>query len=246
MAVLELTPLHRALDRVREGRLPNAADAEMLLGTPTEMLSDLLEAASRVRDQGHGRRITFSAKVFVPLTTLCRDYCGYCTFRKDPGEPGAFTMTPEQVLALVEAGERLGAKEALFSLGDKPEAIFPEHRAFLRRMGHRTTIEYLCAMSELVLRETGLLPHANPGLMAERDLARLREVSVSMGIMLESTSSRLLAERGRSRSRSRQGAGATTQDHRAGGQARHPLHHRDPDRHRRDSRRARGVAARHP
>src|SRR5262245_66044237 len=113
----------------------------MLLAAPTEMMSDLLQAASRVRDQGHGRRITFSAKVFVPLTTLCRDYCGYCTFRKDPGEPGALTMTPEQVLALVKAGERLGAKEAVFSLGDRPEAVFPKHREVLRREGHRAAAE---------------------------------------------------------------------------------------------------------
>ncbi|PYO28894.1 MAG: 7,8-didemethyl-8-hydroxy-5-deazariboflavin synthase subunit CofG, partial [Candidatus Rokuibacteriota bacterium] len=190
---LELSSLERALERAREGRRPDAAEAETLLDTPTAQLPALLDAASAVRDRGRGRRITFSAKVFVPLTTLCRDYCGYCTFRKDPGEPGAFTMTPDQVLALVKAGERLGAKEALFSLGDKPEALFPEHREFLRRMGHRTTLDYLRAVSELVLRETGLLPHANPGLMSERDLAGLREVSVSMGIMLESTSTRLLA-----------------------------------------------------
>ena len=193
MAILESSSLERALERAREGRRPDAAEAETLLDTPTARLPALLDAASAVRDRGRGRRITFSAKVFVPLTTLCRDYCGYCTFRKDPGEAGAFTMTPEQVLALVKAGERLGAKEALFSLGDKPEAHFPEHREFLRRMGHRTTLDYLRAVSELVLRETGLLPHANPGLMSERDLAGLREVSVSMGLMLESTSTRLLA-----------------------------------------------------
>ncbi len=193
MAVLELSPVDRALDRVAEGRTPSAAEATALLGTPASRLPDLLRAASALRDRGRGRRITFSAKIFIPLTTLCRDYCGYCTFRKDPGEPGAFTMTPEQVLALARAGARLGAKEALFSLGDKPEALFPEHRAFLRRMGHRTTLGYLRAVSERVLEETGLLPHANPGLMTERDLAALREVNVSMGIMLESTSSRLLA-----------------------------------------------------
>jgi FO synthase len=131
--------------------------------------------------------------VFVPLTTLCRDYCGYCTFRKDPGEPGAFTMTPDEVVALATAGARLGAKEALFSLGDKPEALFPEHRAFLRRHGHKTTLGYLRAVAGRVLDETGLLPHANPGLMSERDLAALREVDVSMGIMLETVSERLLA-----------------------------------------------------
>ncbi|HYB41789.1 MAG TPA: 7,8-didemethyl-8-hydroxy-5-deazariboflavin synthase CofG [Candidatus Methylomirabilis sp.] len=193
MAILELSGVERALERAAEGRVPDAAEAEALLLTPPDRLPALLDAASRLRDSGRGRRITFSAKVFIPLTTLCRDYCGYCTFRKDPGEPGAFTMTPEQVLALVRAGERLGAKEALFSLGDKPEALFAEHRDFLRRLGHRTTLDYLGAMSALVLEETSLLPHANPGLMSERDLARLRETNVSMGIMLESTSSRLLA-----------------------------------------------------
>ena len=193
MAVLELSPVERALDRVAEGRPPDASEATALLGTPADRLPALLEAASALRDRGHGRRITFSAKVFIPLTTLCRDYCGYCTFRKDPGEPGAFTMTPDQVLALARAGARLGAKEALFSLGDKPEALFPEHRAFLRSVGHRTTLGYLREISARVLEETGLLPHANPGLMTERDLASLREVNVSMGIMLESTSERLLA-----------------------------------------------------
>ncbi len=192
MAVLELSPVERALDRVAEGRAPDAAEATALLDTPSERLPVLLEAAAALRDRGRGRRITFSAKVFIPLTTLCRDYCGYCTFRKDPGEPGAFTMTPDQVLALARAGARLGAKEALFSLGDKPEALFPEHRAFLHRMGHRTTLAYLRNISARVLEETGLLPHANPGLMTERDLAALREANVSMGIMLESTSARLL------------------------------------------------------
>jgi FO synthase len=136
--------------------------------------------------------MTFSAKVFVPLTNLCRDYCGYCTFRRDPGNPGALTMTPEQIVALAHAGERLGAKEALFSLGDRPEALFPEYRQFLRRMGHRTTLDYLRAISALVVSETGLLPHANPGVMGERDLSSLREVNVSMGIMLETASERLL------------------------------------------------------
>ncbi|MGH7414478.1 MAG: radical SAM protein, partial [Candidatus Rokuibacteriota bacterium] len=188
MAVLELSPVERALDRLAEGRTPDAAEATALLDTPAERLPVLLAAAAALRDRGRGRRITFSAKVFIPLTTLCRDYCGYCTFRKDPGEPGAFTMTPDQVLALAHAGARLGAKEALFSLGDKPEALFAEHRAFLRSVGHRTTLGYLRDISARVLDETGLLPHANPGLMTERDLAALREVNVSMGIMLESTS----------------------------------------------------------
>ena len=114
MAVLELTSVERALDRVAEGRTPDAAEATSLLDTPVERLPALLEAASALRDRGHGRRITFSAKVFIPLTTLCRDYCGYCTFRKDPGEPGAFTMTPDQVLALAPdpASRKAGSKLA--------------------------------------------------------------------------------------------------------------------------------------
>jgi FO synthase len=128
----------------------------------------------------------------VPLTTLCRDYCGYCTFRRDPGEPGAHTMSPDEVAALVEAGGRVGAKEALFSLGDRPEALFPSHREFLRRHGHRSTLSYVGAMCRLTLDVSPLLPHVNPGLMGERDLAALREVSVSMGIMLETVSDRLL------------------------------------------------------
>jgi FO synthase len=169
------------------------AEACRLIETPAPGLDDLLARAAEARDRGRGRTVTFSAKVFVPLTTLCRDHCGYCTFRRDPGEPGARTLTPEEVVALARAGARLGAKEALFSLGDRPEARFPEHRAFLRRRGHRTTLGYLREVCATTLRETPLLPHVNPGLMGERDLAALREVSVSMGLMLESVSERLLA-----------------------------------------------------
>jgi FO synthase len=163
-----------------------------LMEAPAPALPELLAAAGAMRDRGRGRTITFSKKIFIPLTTLCRDYCGYCTFRRDPGQPGARTLTPEEVVALAQAGGRLGAKEALFSLGDKPEALFVEHRQFLRRHGHRTTLEYLRAVAALTLRESPLLPHANPGVMAERDLAALREVNVSMGIMLETVSERLL------------------------------------------------------
>lgn len=169
------------------------AEACALIEGQSTPLPDLLSRAGEVRDRGRGRRVTFSAKVFVPLTTLCRDYCGYCTFRRDPGEPGAHTLTPDEVVALTQAGARLGAKEALFSLGDKPEARFPEHREFLKRYGHRSTLSYLRAMCALTLAESSLLPHANPGVMGERDLAALREVNVSMGIMLENVSERLLA-----------------------------------------------------
>jgi FO synthase len=169
------------------------AEATRLIEAPGDGLAELLARAGETRDRGRGRRITFSKKVFVPLTTLCRDDCGYCTFRRDPGQPGARTLTPDEVVALVQAGGRLGAKEALFSLGDKPEARFAEHREFLRRHGHRTTLGYLRAMCALTLEASPLLPHVNPGLMTERDLAALREVNVSMGLMLESVSERLRA-----------------------------------------------------
>jgi FO synthase len=180
------------LDQALGGKELSPEQALELFTAPNEDLPLLLAAAGELRNQGKGQRVSFSRKIFIPLTTLCRDYCGYCTFRRDPGDPGAHTMTPDEVLALCRAGETLGVKEALFSLGDKPEARFPEHRKALRRFGYRTTLEYLRAVSELVVTETSLLPHANPGVMRERDLAALKEVSVSMGLMLESTSERLL------------------------------------------------------
>jgi FO synthase len=177
---------------VELGGVISPARAVELIAGPPAALPELLAEAVAVRDRGRGRRVTFSKKVFVPLTTLCRDYCGYCAFRRDPGEPGAHTMTPAEVVALAQAGGRIGAKEALFSLGDKPEARFAEHRDFLRGHGHKTTLSYLRAMCELTLRESPLLPHVNPGVMSERDLSALREVSVSMGLMLETVSERLL------------------------------------------------------
>ena len=158
-----------------------------------EETESLMKVAARLRDRLKGRLVTYSKKVFIPLTNLCRDYCGYCTFRKDPGQAGAHTMTPDEVLAVAEAGARLGCREALFSLGDRPEAIFPEMRETLERFGHRTTLSYLAQMCERVLNETSLLPHANPGLMGRRDLSTLRQFSPSMGIMLESVSGRLMA-----------------------------------------------------
>src|SRR5215469_3616078 len=140
----------------RVGR-PSREDA--LTFAATASLDELLEAASEVREQGKGKTVSFSKKVFIPLTTLCRDYCSYCTFRKDPGQPGAHFMTPEEALALAEEGRRAGCKEALFSLGDQPERIFPEAREFLLRQGFTRTLDYLAAMCELVLERTGLLPH---------------------------------------------------------------------------------------
>src|SRR5712664_2923441 len=157
-------------------------------------LSQLLASATELRAQGKGNVITYSKKVFIPLTTLCRDYCSYCTFRKDPGQPGAHFMTPEEVLALAEQGRAAGCKEALFSLGDQPERIFPEAREFLQRHGFARTLDYVAAMSELVLERTGLLPHASPGVMDRPALERLRESNASVGLMLETVSVRLMRD----------------------------------------------------
>jgi FO synthase len=164
-----------------------------LVGCSDDDLPPLLAAARAARDRFKPGIITYSRKVFLPLTNLCRDYCGYCTFRRDPGTPGAHTMTPDEVLSVARAGQRLGCTEALFSLGDKPELLFPEMRETLRALGYKSTLHYLEAMCELVLRETTLLPHPNPGLLSAEWIARLAAVSPSMGLMLESTNSALLA-----------------------------------------------------
>jgi 7,8-didemethyl-8-hydroxy-5-deazariboflavin synthase CofG subunit len=156
-------------------------------------LPELLAAARAAKERFKPGVITYSRKVFIPLTNLCRDYCGYCTFRRDPSDPGAHTMTGDEVLAVARAGEKLGCTEALFSLGDKPELLFPEMRETLRRLGYKSTLHYLEAMCELVLRETTLLPHPNPGLLSAEWVARLAAVSPSMGLMLETTNAALLA-----------------------------------------------------
>jgi len=159
-----------------------------------DLLPDLLAAAQTARACFKPGIITYSRKVFLPLTNLCRDYCGYCTFRRDPNQPGAHTMTPDEVMAVVRAGERMGCTEALLSLGDKPELIFPEMRETLRHLGYKSTLHYLEAMCDKILRESTLLPHPNPGLMSDEWLCRLARVSPSMGLMLETTSRRLLAK----------------------------------------------------
>lgn len=180
------------LGRARQGLALERAAA--LLLAKEASLPDLLTAASELRACGKGTVVTFSKKVFISLTTLCRDYCGYCTFRKDPGEPGAHFMTPDEVLALAEQGRRAGCKEALFSLGDQPERIFPEAREFLRKQGFARTLDYLAAMSELVLEKTSLLPHANPGVMDRAALERLKDSNASVGLMLENVSPRLMRD----------------------------------------------------
>jgi FO synthase len=180
------------LDEVASGHALSREEASALLRCDEEHLPRLLSMARAAKERFKPGVITYSRKVFLPLTNLCRDYCGYCIFRRDPGQPGAHTMTPEQVLEVVRQGEQMGCTEALFSLGDKPELLFAEMRETLKRWGYRSTLQYLEAMCELVLRESSLLPHPNPGLLSGEWVRRLAAVSPSMGLMLESTNADLL------------------------------------------------------
>jgi 7,8-didemethyl-8-hydroxy-5-deazariboflavin synthase CofG subunit len=177
-----------ALAKLRPGAPISREDALPLIRCSDDDLPELLAAARAAKERFKPGIITYSRKVFLPLTNLCRDYCAYCTFRRDPDDPGAHTMTPHEVLSLARAGEKLGCTEALFSLGDKPELLFPEMRETLRHLGYKSTLHYLEAMCELVLRETTLLPHPNPGLLSPEWITRLAAVSPSMGLMLETTS----------------------------------------------------------
>ncbi|MGH7846787.1 MAG: 7,8-didemethyl-8-hydroxy-5-deazariboflavin synthase CofG, partial [Candidatus Binatia bacterium] len=184
------------LQECRQGRRLTPSEAIFLSSVQGDELSLLLQTASALRDQHKQQIITFSPKVFLPLTNLCRDFCGYCTFRRAPDEPGAKTMTLEEVIEVARRGQELGCTEVLFSLGDKPEAIYSELREFLHQAGARSTLDYLYSACRVVLEETLLLPHSNPGVMGRRDLARLKEVNASMGLMLENISARLALRSG--------------------------------------------------
>ncbi|HEX4173220.1 MAG TPA: 7,8-didemethyl-8-hydroxy-5-deazariboflavin synthase CofG, partial [Acetobacteraceae bacterium] len=157
----------------------------------TAPLSELIARAAAKRDAAHGRLVSYSRKVFIPLTKLCRDVCHYCTFAERPRAGRPAYLSAEAVLTIARAGAAAGCTEALFTLGDKPELRYRAARDALATLGHQTTVQYLHEMCALVLKETGLLPHVNPGIMTREEIAALREVSASMGIMLESSSDRL-------------------------------------------------------
>jgi FO synthase len=197
----------RALRRAEQGLTLTRDEAAALLGARDGDLERLLLVAGRVRDAapwyaegGWGRtadgrrRVTYSRKVFVPLTHLCRDACGYCTFAWPPKQDLPAYLSPERVLATARAGQAAGCTEVLFTLGDQPEDRYPAAREWLEARGYETTLQYLRAVSIQVIEETGLLPHLNPGVMSWSDMATLKQVSASMGIMLETTSERLLAK----------------------------------------------------
>ena len=187
--------LRRALARAEDGKTLAPAEIVALLQARGAQLDRVLNLATRLRSLGHGDRVTYSRKVFVPLTMLCRDHCHYCTFAKPPARLDAPFLAPEEVVAIAEAGRRLGCKEALFTLGDRPEDRYPVAAAWLAERGYSSTLDYVRAVAIRVVEETGLLPHLNPGVMSYEELARLRHASASMGIMLETSSARL-SERG--------------------------------------------------
>ncbi|MET7616007.1 bifunctional FO biosynthesis protein CofGH [Streptomyces sp. NPDC005408] len=197
--------MRRALKRARDGVALDVAEAAVLLQARGADLEDLAASAARVRDAGleaAGRPgvITYSKSVFIPLTRLCRDKCHYCTFATVPGKlrragHGMF-MSPDEVLDIARRGAELGCKEALITLGDKPEDRWPEAREWLEAEGYDDTIAYVRAMAIRILEETGLLPHLNPGVMSWTDFQRLKPVAPSMGMMLETTATRLWSEPG--------------------------------------------------
>ncbi|MGI5844946.1 MAG: 7,8-didemethyl-8-hydroxy-5-deazariboflavin synthase CofG [Candidatus Xenobium sp.] len=184
MAAAETTGI---LERALSGEALLVEDAVRLLTGPAEELPVLLKAAGEMRDQGHGRRVSFSRNVFLPLTNLCRNRCAYCSFRREPGQPGQHTMTFEEVRRECRQAFRMGCTEALFCLGDRPEALWPSHRKTLRRLGVDSTAEQVAVACRIALEE-GLLPHTNAGALTREELAGLKPGNASMGLMLESAS----------------------------------------------------------
>ncbi|GAA1556784.1 bifunctional FO biosynthesis protein CofGH [Kribbella lupini] len=193
--------MRRALKRADDGKTLDQAEVEVLLTASGEALDKLMATAGRVRDQGledAGRSgiVTYSKKVFIPLTRLCRDRCHYCTFATTPGRVESPYLSPDEVLEIARQGAALGCKEALFTLGDAPEDRWDAAKQWLDEAGYDSTLDYVRAMAIRVLEETGLLPHLNPGVMSWQDLQRLKPVAPSMGMMLETTSRRLFEEKG--------------------------------------------------
>ncbi|HVH54057.1 MAG TPA: 7,8-didemethyl-8-hydroxy-5-deazariboflavin synthase CofG, partial [Actinomycetota bacterium] len=179
------------MSRAEAGKALSVDEAEGLVAARGRDLDRLMLVARGLRELGHGSTITYSRKVFIPLTMLCRDHCHYCTFAKPPAKLERPFLSLEEVVAIAEAGRILGCKEALFTLGDRPEERYPVAREWLAARGYHSTLDYVRAAAIRVIEETGLLPHLNPGVMSWEEMARLKHVSASMGLMLETSSDRL-------------------------------------------------------
>src|SRR4051794_7108647 len=193
--------MRRALRRARDGVTLDVPEATVLLAAEGADLADLMASAARVRDAGlaaadRPATVTYSRKVFIPLTRLCRDRCHYCTFATTPNRLPAPYLSPDEVLEIARRGAELGCKEALFTLGDQPEERWSAAREWLDAHGYDSTLGYVRAMAIRVLEETGLLPHLNPGVLSWEDFQRLKPVAPSMGMMLETTSRRLFEQPG--------------------------------------------------
>jgi len=188
------TPTAEALSSALEGGRISEDQARHLIDLSRDELPALLAVAGFLRDQHKGRIVTYSPKAFFPVTNLCLDRCSYCTFRQDPGSPGARTMLPGDIRSVATQAARLGCIEALMCLGDRPERAFRSYRDTLAHLGHASTASYVAQCCEIALDE-GMLPHTNAGLLSREEMAALRPLNVSLGLMLESTSTRLL-ERG--------------------------------------------------
>ena len=188
--------LRNILEKALNGKNITLYDGYELIEAPADSVPAICEVAGQLRNRTKGQTVTYSRKVFIPLTTLCRDSCGYCTFAKPPDHPDAITLNPDEVLTIARTGEKNGCKEALFSLGERPELTHELARKHLSQLGYETMLDYLHDMCKLVLNETNLIPHVNPGSLTYEEMYTLRQVSPSMGMMLESSSVRLTERNG--------------------------------------------------
>jgi FO synthase subunit 1 len=183
--------LAEMLNRAVESGLAQAKAHQLMIECPTHML---VAAAGRIRDRTRSGAVTYSRKVFINLVNLCRDTCTYCTYKKEPGDPMLSMMDPAQVLAVAEAGKKFRCTEALFVTGERPEQKYRQAAAWLRSLGHSSTVDYIREMSELVLEKTGLFPHTNAGSLTKKEMSSLKDTNVSLGVMLETSSERLMGK----------------------------------------------------
>ena len=177
--------LHQAM----ESGVTKSEAYQLMAECPTDML---IMAAGKIRDRSRPDIMTYSRKVFINLVNLCRDTCSYCTYKKEPGDLLLSMLNPDQVLAIAEAGKKFRCTEALFVTGERPEQEYEQARAWLRALGYSSTVEYICRMSELILEKTGLLPHTNAGSLTKKEMSVLQDTNVSLGVMLETSSERLM------------------------------------------------------
>ena len=184
--------LQEILEKSLEGKMISKTDAVEIINS--DQSDDIAYVARNIRNRIKRKSITYSRKVFINLVNLCRDKCNYCTYKREPSDTLASMMTPNQVLTIAETGKRFRCTEALFVTGERPEQRYEEARKWLRSVGHSSTVEYIREMSEMVLQKTGLLPHTNSGTLTKKEMSTLKDTNVSLGMMLESSSERLMAK----------------------------------------------------